>query len=122
MLTEFGKSIRKIRIDHGVILADMARTLGVTSSYLSAVEHGKRKVPENWIRLIAEKYDLTTKESDELQETVERSRKEVIIPLGNSKEKDDLALSFARVFDNCDQKTLLDLQNYLQKIREEKKD
>jgi transcriptional regulator with XRE-family HTH domain len=45
MLTEFGQYLRKIRIDCGDLLKDMADKLGVTSSYLSAVETGKRNVP-----------------------------------------------------------------------------
>ena len=121
MLTEFGRCNRKIRIDHGAILADMAKALNVTSSYLSAVEHGKRKMPEGWVQLIVKEYKLTDEESKELREAAERSRKEIAIPLGVSKVRDNLALSFARVFEDCDQVTLLILQNYLQTIRKEKK-
>lgn len=121
MLTEFGKCIRKIRIEHGAILADMAKSLDVTPSYLSAVEHGKRKIPNTWIESIAKAYDLTRDEIIDLQNAAERSRNEIVIPLGNSRERDDVALTFARVFDNCDQETLSNLQSYLGKIREEKK-
>ena len=45
MLTEFGQYLRKLRIDHGDFLKDMSDVLGVTPSYLSAVETGKRNVP-----------------------------------------------------------------------------
>ena len=44
MITELGKHLRKIRIDHGEILKNMADKLGVTSSFLSAVEIGKRNM------------------------------------------------------------------------------
>lgn len=49
MLTDLGRLLRKIRIDHGEILKDMANRFGVTASYLSAVENGKRAVPEAWV-------------------------------------------------------------------------
>lgn len=45
-LTEFGKFSRKLRIDNGELLKDMAIKLNVTVSYLSAVEIGKRNIPE----------------------------------------------------------------------------
>ena len=43
MITRFGKELRKIRIDHGEILKDMAEKLQVTPSFLSSVEVGKKK-------------------------------------------------------------------------------
>ena len=39
MLTSLGKFLRKLRIDRGEILKDMADKLGVTVSFLSAVEN-----------------------------------------------------------------------------------
>ena len=38
MLTSFGKTLRKLRIDNEELLKDMALKLGVTLAYLSAVE------------------------------------------------------------------------------------
>jgi transcriptional regulator with XRE-family HTH domain len=46
MLTPFGKKVRKLRIDVGVTLKSMADAMGVTSSYLSAIETGKRAVTD----------------------------------------------------------------------------
>lgn len=43
MLTAFGKEVRKIRLDRGELLKTMADSLGVKSSYLSAIEHGKKQ-------------------------------------------------------------------------------
>lgn len=58
MLTEFGKAIRKIRLDKGEILKDMAKRLGISSAFLSAVENGRKNVPEKWIDQIIEFYQL----------------------------------------------------------------
>lgn len=49
MLTSVGRFLRTLRIDHGEILKDMADVLGVSSAFLSAVENGKKKMPEGWI-------------------------------------------------------------------------
>ena len=39
MVTEYGKLLRKIRIDHDEILKDMAGKLEITSAYLSSIEN-----------------------------------------------------------------------------------
>lgn len=65
MLTELGKTLRKIRHNRNQKLADMAANLQITASYLSAVENGRKKTPDGWLSKITEKYSLT---EDELQE------------------------------------------------------
>ena len=47
MLTSIGRFLRKLRIDHGEILKDMADALGVSYAFLSAVENGKKKCPKD---------------------------------------------------------------------------
>ncbi|MEW9124114.1 MAG: helix-turn-helix transcriptional regulator, partial [Thermotaleaceae bacterium] len=74
MLTLFGKFCRKLRIDNGELLKDMATTLGVTSSYLSAVENGKRNVPQDWVKKITDLYSLSPEESNELDQAVQSSQ------------------------------------------------
>lgn len=44
-MTPFGERMRKLRTERGVTLKDMAEALGVSSAYLSALEHGKRGRP-----------------------------------------------------------------------------
>jgi transcriptional regulator with XRE-family HTH domain len=51
-INDFGKEVRKARIDTGVTLADMARELGTTSSFLSALEMGRKKIPAEWVTKI----------------------------------------------------------------------
>jgi len=48
MITEYGKFLRKLRIDQGQILKTMAEKLGVSSAFLSAVENGKKKIPKTF--------------------------------------------------------------------------
>nr|DAD65981.1 MAG TPA: helix-turn-helix domain protein [Myoviridae sp. ctKHS5] len=45
MLSEFGKIIRKARIETGETLSTMAKALGKTVSFLSAIETGVKKIP-----------------------------------------------------------------------------
>jgi transcriptional regulator with XRE-family HTH domain len=44
-MTPFGDRIRKLRAERGITLKEMADGLGVSSAYLSALEHGKRGRP-----------------------------------------------------------------------------
>lgn len=51
-LTEFGKAVRKARIDTGQTLLSMAQALGVSVSFLSAMETGRKKVAASWVKEI----------------------------------------------------------------------
>src|SRR6185312_3749392 len=66
MRTDFSKFCRKLRIDNDELAKDMARKLGVTPSYLSAIENGKRTIPADWAEEIAKLYKLTPEQMTEL--------------------------------------------------------
>ena len=54
-MTPFGRHLRRLRHERAMTLKDMAAAVGVSSAYLSALEHGKRGRP-SWAlvqRLIA---------------------------------------------------------------------
>jgi transcriptional regulator with XRE-family HTH domain len=44
-MTPFGDKMRRLRADRGVTLKQMSQAIGVSSAYLSALEHGKRGRP-----------------------------------------------------------------------------
>ena len=97
MLTEFGKLLRKIRIDRGEIIKNMADKLDVTSSYLSAVETGKRNIPQKWIEVLPDLYGI---DKQELKSAAELSIKNLKLNLQDKKASDrELAIAFARNFD-----------------------
>lgn len=99
MLTIFGKFCRKLRIDRGELLKDMADTLSVTPSYLSAVEMGKRKIPKTWHDILVKSYSLTAAEAQELKKAIENSQMEMKMKLNNFSETDrEVVFAFAREF------------------------
>ena len=107
MLTEFGKILRKIRIDNQELLKDMAKKLGVSSAYLSAVETGKRKVPNGWVTKVANLYALDEESKDELELACERSAQEVKISLAKATGlQREAALSFAKALEGLDDQKL----------------
>lgn len=101
MTTTFGKNLRKIRIDHDEVLKDMAKRLDVSSSFLSAVEVGKKNVPKNWCQLIAQLYNLSDEEFSSLKKSAAESVNTVKMNLyGTENKQRKAALVFARTFDS----------------------
>lgn len=118
MITEFGKALRKLRIDRGEILKTMSDNLGITSSYLSAIECGKRNIPSNLISKLTSIYDLTEEEQEILSEAYDKSLNSIEIELNASNaSKRNLALQFARKFDDIDD----ELANQILKFLNRKK-
>lgn len=51
-ITEFGKAVRKARLDAEISLLQMASELNVSSAFLSGMETGRKKVTEDWVSKI----------------------------------------------------------------------
>lgn len=97
MITAFGKELRNIRLNRDLLLKNMADALGVTSSYLSAIEHGKKSVPKNMISKLAMLFDLSEKEISNLKAAQNISSDEVKISLnGLTSDQKKMANAFAR--------------------------
>ena len=47
-LSRFGIFCRKLRLEKGELLYDMANALNVSSAFLSKIENGKGKPPTEW--------------------------------------------------------------------------
>jgi hypothetical protein len=114
MLTEFGKVLRKFRIDKGELLKTMADKLEYTSSYLSAIEVGKRSIPEDLIDRLISLYALDTDVSSELREAERVTNNQIKLNLGGMNQmQKDAALIFARTFETMDEKQTSKLIEFL---------
>lgn len=104
MATEYGKILRKIRIDCGEVLGDMAENLEISSSYLSSIETGSRNVPQNFTDLISERYGLQKSIIKQLKKAEISNLKEVKLPFNDkiSNMRKETAVIFARTFNNID--------------------
>jgi transcriptional regulator with XRE-family HTH domain len=94
-ITEFGKAVRKARIDADVTLASMAAELQTTPSFLSAMEMGRKKIPEAWVSKI-EAYFSLRGVSVRLRELADVANKSVEIG-GLDPAQQMLIAGFARV-------------------------
>ena len=104
--TKFGEFMRILRIKHREVMGDMAEMLGVAVPFLSAVENGRKNVPNSWIERIVSHYGLTAAEQRDLRDAVDESRTQYKImaeKAGPVQRK--AALVFARSFDNMDDET-----------------
>lgn len=116
MLTDFGKLCRIIRLKRNQNLGDMAEILGVKSSFLSAVENGKKNIPSRMCSEIKNKYELSKDEYVQLCEAAENSKLQIKIKMEGMKSQDrNLVLSFARKFENLDNEEKNEIMKILNK-------
>jgi len=107
MLTEFGKILRKLRIDKGEILKNMADRLNMSSAYLSAIEMGKRAIPNNLVTRLIEIYALSESDIQQLKRAEAESVTQLKLDIeGASFAKKNAALVFARTFEEMDDQTV----------------
>ncbi len=52
-ITEFGKAVRKARIDAGYTLKSMSEELGTSAAFLSGMETGSKKISKTWVEKIS---------------------------------------------------------------------
>jgi len=116
MLSRFGKTVRKLRIDKGVTLKSMAETLGKTSAYLSAVETGRKNPPDKLVRDIADFFGLSAAKTEDLIDAAQESRREVSIPMvGFNDAQREVAAAFARQFSALTEDELDQIRGLLEK-------
>lgn len=79
-MTPFGARIRSLRQARGLTLKQMAADLGVSSAYLSALEHGHRGRP-SWLLLqrICGYLDIIWDDAEDLADLARLSHPRVVI-------------------------------------------
>lgn len=113
-LSKFGVFCRKLRIDRGLLLFDMASHLGVSSAFLSKIENGGGKPPSEWRDKMIELYDLNEYEIDQLDIGIYEAanRKKINIDTFSENDK-ELMLSFARKLNTFDDEKINKLRQLL---------
>ena len=79
-MTPFGEKLRQLRLERGVAQKDMAAAIGVSAAYLSALEHGRRGVP-NWamVQKIIGYFNVIWDEAEELETLAWASDPRVVV-------------------------------------------
>jgi Zn-dependent peptidase ImmA (M78 family) len=108
-LTAFGIEIRKLRLDKRMRLLDLAERLNKSAAFLSAIETGRKPIPDNFVREVADAMELTTDEFARLRRAAERTRKHVTIEKLPEHQREIVA-AFARRIDDIPASTLADIK------------
>lgn len=104
--TRFGEFARLLRIQNNQVMGDMAKLLGVSVPFLSAVETGKKNIPVEWESSLVSIYNLDRENADKLKRSIEASKCQIKVKLsGVDDVKRQVALKFARSFDDMDSHT-----------------
>ncbi|MBU9852850.1 helix-turn-helix domain-containing protein [Rahnella aceris] len=94
-LTEFGKAVRKARIDTGYTLLSMAKELEITPAFLSGLETGSKKIPQKWVKKIESFFKARGYKIEPLQELAIVSND--LVPIdGLSQQQKMLVAGFAK--------------------------
>lgn len=114
--TKYGEFMRIQRVKNHEVMGDTAKLLGVKLPFVSTVESGKRNVPNEWIPILVEHYNLDTAEQAALLEAVEQSKTQVKINLVSANNaRRNLAVQFQRSFEKLDEDTAAAIMKLLNK-------
>jgi HTH-type transcriptional regulator, competence development regulator len=115
-LSIFMKRLRLNRNDQTMV--EMAKNLGISVSFLSSIENGKRNMSEEMFHLICEKYKLTPKLAEELRELRTLSISKINVPLDSmSSELKSTTVKFLSSADELSEADLKKINSILNKKR-----
>lgn len=79
-MTPFGAKLRQLRAERGISLCEMAEAIGVTPTYLSALEHGRRGQP-NWVfvQRVIQFFNVIWDDAEELQRLADMSHPRIVV-------------------------------------------
>ena len=117
-ITEFGKELRKLRIERGEKLLNMSKRLGVSASFISSIEIGKKPPPNGFEEKIIEKYKLDRTFSEKLRLLSDNCRKTFTLEPENTVQKDAAAL-FARRLSSISSEELDNIKKILNRELED---
>ena len=95
-ISEYGKLVRKGRIDAGITMLDMAKSMGVSPSFLSATEVGTKKISDDFLNRVIEFFASKGIHISGIREAADVSNKAVSLE-GLSTAQQFLVAGFARV-------------------------
>jgi transcriptional regulator with XRE-family HTH domain len=122
-MTPFGERMRKMRAERGITLKEMASDIGVSSAYLSALEHGKRGRP-GWhlLQRIISYFNIIWDEAEDVVRLARISHPRVVIDTsGLEPQATELANRLADDISNLDVKELVELLAVLNRKKQRNK-
>jgi transcriptional regulator with XRE-family HTH domain len=122
-MTPFGERMRKLRAERKVTLKEMAEEIGVSSAYLSALEHGKRGRP-GWhlLQRIISYFNIIWDDAEDVVRLARISHPRVVIDTsGLEPSATELANRLADDISALDQRDLAEMLAVLNRRKQKKK-
>lgn len=122
-MTPFGERMRKLRAERHVTMKEMAEAIGVSSAYLSALEHGKRGRP-GWhlLQRIISFFNIIWDEAEDVVRLARISHPRVVIDTsGLAPQATELANRLADDISELDHKELAEMLAVLNRKKQKKK-
>jgi transcriptional regulator with XRE-family HTH domain len=122
-MTPFGERMRKLRAERGVTLKEMAGEIGVSSAYLSALEHGKRGRP-GWhlLQRIISYFNIIWDDAEDVVRLARISHPRVVIDTsGLMPAATEFANRLADDISGLDEKDLAEMLTVLNRKKRKKK-
>ena len=116
-MTPFGAKLRELRRERGIQLKEMAKGLGVSAAYLSALEHGHRGRPNRaFVHRICAYLNIIWDEAEELQALAQLSHPRITVDTaGLSPEATELANRLAERIQKLDPETVRSMLELLER-------
>ena len=114
MISKFVITMRKFRDEIGESLRTMSTRLGISPSFLSAMEVGRKLIPIEYAKKIKDAYNLNDQDYAELMEAIIETNQRVDIEIAKMNEaQKEVSIAFARKIENADPELLEKLRKAL---------
>ncbi len=118
MMTNLGKELRKLRIELGLKMHDMATAIGISDAMLSSIETGKKPAPDYMIERLAAVYDVIRDNRSHFSSLAAQTQKTVRIDLDERADASALAVAFARNYPRLSSDDIRQMMAVLDKLEQ----
>jgi transcriptional regulator with XRE-family HTH domain len=113
MTTDFGRKVQQLRQLAGMTLFEVAQKMNLSSAFLSAVENGRKRVPDDFVERLGRALPEARTNVETLESMANQARQQVVVPLPKASRQDaDLATALARKFNTLSE----DQKRYIRAI------
>ncbi len=116
MLNKFGSALKRVRFERDrMTLGELAKKLGLSVAYISALETGRKPVPPDFVSRLTEQLQLDHATAAELDRLAIETVKEVSISVRTNPDARarELAVAFARRYEQLESADISALLNQL---------
>ena len=114
MRSKFGIEMRKIRANTGESLRTMAERIGISATFLSAMEVGRKAISIEYAKKIKEIYNLSEEDYVRIYDSIVETNEHVDIEIAKMNEaQKEVSMVFARKIENADPELVEKLRKVL---------